>query len=163
MSPGRGKLIFLASVCSPFHTIKHFVYVHFWHFDMNECKLCAKNVIPAPCHNNMMGFQNVVLFNMKAKKSISEPYSSYCMPRCHVQYYISWSSRIYIGFNPHPVIRGLWGPGRHENCHYLKFSLNLILGFHVILKNVTGCHSWRFLYSVAKSKNNYFEFDENCT
>ena len=68
MSPDRGKLIFLASVCSPFHTIKHFVYVHFWHFDMNECKLCAKNNIPAPCHNNMMGFQNVVLFNMMATK-----------------------------------------------------------------------------------------------
>ena len=65
--------------------------------------------------------------------------------------------------NPHPVIRGLWGPGRHENCHYLKISLNLVMGFHVILKNVAGCHSWRFLYSVGELANNYFEFNENCT
>ena len=22
--------------------------------------------------------------------------------------------------NPHPVKKGLWGPGKHENCHYLR-------------------------------------------
>ena len=63
------------------------------------------------------------------------------------------------GVNPHPVIRGLWGPGRHENCHYLKIYLNLVLGFHVILKNVAGYHSWMFLYSVGELKNNYLEFN----
>ena len=66
-------------------------------------------------------------------------------------------------FNPHPVIRGLWGPGMHENCHYLKMSLNLFLGFHVILKNVAWYHSWMFLYSVGELKNNHFEYNENCT
>ena len=65
--------------------------------------------------------------------------------------------------NPHPVIRGLWGPGRHENCHYLKISLNLVLGFHVILKNVAWHHSWMFLYLAGELKNNYLEFNENCT
>ena len=66
-------------------------------------------------------------------------------------------------FNPHPVIRGLWGPCRHENCHYLKMSLNLVPGFHVIITNVAWYHSWMFLYSVGELKNNYFEFNENCT
>ena len=65
--------------------------------------------------------------------------------------------------NPHPVIRGLWGSGRHENCHYLKKKLNLVLCFHAILKNVAWCHSWIFLYSVGELKINYFEFNENCT
>ena len=65
--------------------------------------------------------------------------------------------------NPHPVIRGLWGPGMHKNCHYLKISLNLVLGFHVILRNVAWYNSWMFLCSVAELKNNYFEFNENCT
>ena len=65
--------------------------------------------------------------------------------------------------NTHPVIRGLWGPGMHENCHYLKIYLNLVLGFHVILKNVAWYHFWMFLYSVGELKNNYFEFNENCT
>ena len=65
--------------------------------------------------------------------------------------------------NPHPVIRGLWGPGMHENCHYLKIYLNLVLGFHVILKDVAWYHYWLFLYPVGELKNNYLEFNVNCT
>ena len=65
--------------------------------------------------------------------------------------------------NPHPVIRGLSGAGMHKDCHYLKISLNLFLGFHVILKNVARYHSGMFLYSVVELRNNYFEFNENCT
>ena len=57
-----------------------------------------------------------------------------------------------LSFNPHPVIRGLWGPDRHENCYCWKMSMNLVLGFHVILKNVAGYHSWMFLYSVGELK-----------
>ena len=52
--------------------------------------------------------------------------------------------------NPHPVIRGLWGPGRHDNCHYLKNYFNLVMGFHVILTNFAWYRSWMFLYSVAE-------------
>ena len=72
-------------------------------------------------------------------------------------------SRANVWLNPHPVIRGLSGPGRHKNCHYLNFSLNLVLGYHVILKNVAWYHSWMFSYSVGELKSNYFQFNENCT
>ena len=74
-----------------------------------------------------------------------------------------WFYGASLNINPHPVIRGLWGPWRHENCHYLKFYFNLGLGFHIILKNVACYHSWTFLYLVGELKNNYFKFNENCT
>ena len=49
---------------------------------------------------------------------------------CH--HYVTQAKSASAGneiFNPHPVIRGLWGPGRHENCHYLKKFFEFGPGF----------------------------------
>ena len=55
-------------------------------------------------------------------------------------------------FNPHPVIRGLWGPGMHENCHYLKLSLNLVPSLHVIFKMLPDIVPECFCIQLANKK-----------